>query len=674
MQGGAPTVAVNSLKVSGERQRWRRSFNVIAIIYLTLLIAPWRFLMPGLGLDWSAHMATAHALVSGWQWGQEVIYGFGPLGILYFRVFLEGTLLVTAVFWILVAVVFAIVLLELLEPVPLPWACVLFLCFALAMTYRRVDTIFFVIPMLAAIAAFRSPDPVRTWKVLLLVLLGGFGALAKLTFGVLSFLIFLVMDADRLLRRAPPLYTPAFLAAFVVGYLIAGQELQYFFPFVLRSGSFVSGYTEAMQLWGSHVEVGLFLTASAIVTVFFWRHELRRNEGTLRFARGVLYATCAAFFLFMVFKQGFVRHDLHTITSWDSLGAAGAAYIASVWQRIDGRKALAFATGAVLFASAYSLRVQADYGQLNLWGKLATGPVQQLASAAIFIWDRNAWLRHQQENRNEVVAAIKETIPLSPLDGPVDSIPPIQSAVLAHGLDYRPRPALQETSAYAGNLIEANQEFLRSDRAPRYIIFSTGSIDGRYPSLADGPLWPELLRLYEPDRLDGRYILLRRRAVPITDLLSAPMQAVARVAEGVPVPISGPVFISIRTRKTLFGRIAQLLFKPGGMWLTVKLANDSVHSYRIIPEVVRHGFVLSPLIDDNQKLGAFSAGYPELYPQSQVVAFQVDLDALAKFVYEPTIEVEVRRLSTEKLRATSDGTEIQSLFRSAFEKRGDPKR
>lgn len=674
MSDSKPTLTVRPLAPSGERRRWRLLFNIIAAVFLTLLIAPWRFLMPGLGLDWSAHVATAHAFVSGWQWGDDVIYGFGPLGILYFRVFLEGTLLVTALFWILVAVALVINLLELLKPVPLPWACVLFVCFALAMLYRRHDTIFFVVPMLAAIGAFRSPQPVRTWKILLLAVLGGFGALAKLTFGVLSFLIFLVLDADRALRKAPPVYMPAFLVAFIAGYVIAGQELENFFPFVFRSATFVSGYTEAMQLWGPHLEVAFFVIASAIVAVFFWRHEFQRNSGALQFARGALFAACAAFYLFMVFKQGFVRHDLHTITSWDSLGAAAAAYIASVWPRVSSKRSVTLAIGAVVFASVYSMRVQADYAQLDLWGKLASGPVQQLASAAIFVWDRGAWLRHQQDQRDSVVAVIRRTIPLPPLDGPVDSIPPIQSAVIAHRLDYRPRPALQETSAYAENLIEANKEFIRGSRAPKYFIFGTGSIDRRYPSLADGPLWPDLLSYYEPDRFDaGKRVILRRRPAALGSTLSEPVRTVVRIDQALTVPMSGPVFVNIRTRKTLFGRFAQLLFKPGGMWLTVKLADDSVRSYRIIPEVVRQGFVLSPLIDDNEKLGALSAGYPELYPKSQVVAFQVNVDPFSQFVYEPEIEIEVRRLLTQKLRAPSPDTEIHARFRSAHGKRGDQK-
>lgn len=677
MQGSATSAAASSLPASGERRAWRRSLGILAAIYLTLLIAPWRFLMPGLGHDWSAYTALAYALVSGWQWGHDIIYGLGPLATLYTRVFQEGTLLLTVIFWILMALALVSVLLELLKPVPLPAACVLFLCFALAMTYRRVDTIFFLVPMVAAIGAFRLPRPVHTWKIVLLALLGGVSTLAKLPFGVLSFAIFLLLDVDRAFRKLLPLYVPAFVAALLGGYLLAGQDLKYALPYLSFSASIVPEYGEAMQLWGPSSELVWFLICGALVGVFFWRQEFPRSRTTI--VRGALFAGCAGCFLFMIFKQGFARHDLHTITSWDALGAAGAAYIASVWQRIDSRKTVALAAVAVVFATLYSMRVQAEYsgvraehGELNLWHKLVGGPVQQVASAAIFLWDRDAWLRHQREQREATLASIRRAVPLPALDGPVDSIPAIQSPILAHGLDYRPRPALHETGAFSGRLIAANLAFLRSDRAPRYIIHSAGSIDRRYPSLPDGPLWPELMRLYEPDQLAGQYLVLHRRAAALGDMLSGPVRASARVGQAISIPMSGPVFVNIRTRKTFLGRIVQFLFKPGTMWLTVKLADDSLQTYRIIPELIRSGFVLSPLIDDNEKLSALFAGYPELYPKSRVVAFEVNLDGLAKFVYEPTVEVEVRRLLTEKLRAQSSATEIQSRFRSAFEKRGSP--
>ena len=660
MQGGAPTMAVQSLKASGERLRWRRTFNVIAVIYLTLLIGPWQFSMPKPGLDWSYHAVIAHALVSGWEWGRDVILTFGPLGILYSRLFVEGTLLTTVVFWILVALVLAINFLDLAKSVPLSWACILFIGFALPFTYERVEPVFFVIPLLAAIGTFRSPRPVATWKILFLVLLAGPAALIKLSFGILSLAIFLVLDTDRALRKTLPLYTPIFLVSVLAGYLYAGQNPLYFPEFLSRSVGAVSGYSEAMQLWGSSLELGFFLLAGAAVAALFWHFELRRADTRRPLVRTALFAACLGLFLFMIFKAGFVRQDLHTITSWDALSAGVAAYIASVWHRIDSHRTVACSIGVMVFAGIYSMLVQASWGQLDLWNKVVGVPVQQLASAAIFVADPDAWLLHNRRSREATLAAIRKGTPLSHLDDFVDSIPPIQSPVLAHGLDYRPRPNVLEHMGYTAALVEANLEFIRSERAPRYIIHGTGSIDGRYPSLADGPMWPELLRFYEPLRLEGNFLLLRRRTVALNDILSEPMQAAATLGRGVAIPVSGPVFVSIAVRQTFFGRIAQLLFKPGEIWLTVKLADDSTRSYRLIPGIARHGFVLSPLIENNSALAALSAGRAELLNRLNVVAFQIDADPLAKLAYESTFEVQVRALQTQKLRALSPDSEINS--------------
>jgi len=661
-------MAVMTLDASGERTRWRRFFNVGAAIYLTLLIAPWRFSMPKAGLDWSYFAALAHAWVSGWEWGRDINSTFGPLGILYFKPFIEGALLPTALFWVVVAVILAVNFLDLVRTAPLSWAFILLLGFALPFAYYRVEPVFFVIPLLAAVGTFRAPQPVATWKILLLAAVAGPAALIKLSFGILSLAIFVVLDIDRVHRKALPLCTPLFLITAFAGYLCAGQDPRHLITFIVESAGHVSGYSESMQYWGSYIELGAFLLASALAGFLFWRFEFRGNPLPRPLLRSVLYGACLGLFLLMIFKAGFVRHDVHSITSWDALSAAAAAYIASVWPRIDNRKAAACAIGVMVFACGYSIRIQADYGQPNLWNKAVTGPAQQLASAALFIVDADTWLLGQQRWREAALAAIRKGTPLTSLDGSVDSIPPIQSALLAHGLDYRPRPNLQEHQAYSGRLIDANLKFVRGERAPKYIIFSTGSIDGRYPTLADGPMWPDLLQLYEPIRLVGRNLLLRRRAAPLGNILSEPLRAAGHFGRGIALPASGPVFVRIHVRQTLLGSLAQLLLKPGQLWITVKLANDTIHKYLLIPEIARRGFVLSPLIDNNMALGAFSSGRPEIYPDLNVVAVRVDADGLAKATYEPEFEMEVRVLRTEELRLGSPDSEIHALFPSVSKK------
>jgi len=657
-------VAVNPLEASNKQLRRRLIFNVVALIYFTLLIGPWQFSMPKPGGDWSYHAVIAHALVSGWEWGRDVILTYGPLGILYSRLFVEGTLLATAVFWIVVCLVLAINFLDLVKSVPLSWAAVLFVGFAVPF-----KPVFFIIPLLAAIGTFRVPRPVATWKILLLVLLAGPAAMIKLPFGILSLAIFLVLDTDRVLRKTVPLYVPAFLASMFAAYLYAGQDPLYFLEFLSRSAGAVSGYSEAMQFWGSFLELGCFLITCFVFGILFWYCEFRRLAKPRSAVRTVLFAACLGLFLFMIFKQSFVRQDVHTITGWDALSAGVAAYIASVWHRLDTTKPAFASVVVIIFASAYSLVGQSYWGQLSLWQKFFGTPLQQLASAAILVADPQTWLAHNRINREGSLAALKNGTPLSALDGSVDSIPSIQSAILAHGLDYRPRPNVQEYTSYTKSLINADRQSVLGNRAPRYIIHGTGSIDARYPSLANGPMWPELLRLYEPLRMEGRYLLLRRRTTELASLLSAPVQAVARFGQGIAVPVSGAIYATIQSRQTLFGKIAQFLFKPGEMFLTVTLADHTNWRFRLVPEIARQGFVLSPLVKDNRVLAALSAGRPELFDRFNVVGFRVDLDAMATLAYEPNFEVQLRRLETDQLRALPADSEIDAFLRSISHQR-----
>jgi len=669
LQEAALKVADHSREASSKQLRRRRIFNVAALIYLTLLVGPWQFSMPKPGQDWSYYAVIAHALVSGWEWGRDVILTFGPLGILYSRLFLEGTLLTTAVFWILVCLVLAVNFLDLVKSVPLTWACVLFLGFALPFTYDRVDPVFFVIPLLAAIGTFRAPQPVATWKILLLVLLAGPAAMIKLTFGILSLAIFLVLDTDRALRKKAPVYTPVFLVSMYAAYLYAGQDPNYLLEFLIRSAGAVSGYSEAMQLWGSFLELGCFLIANAIFGGLFWYCEFRRLASPRPALRTTLYGVCLGLFLFVVFKQGFLRQDVHTINGWDALSAGLAAYIASVWHRLDSIKPALSSVAVIVFASAYSLAGQAHWGQLSLWQKFMGTPLQQLASAAILVADPHAWLLHNRTSREASLAALRNGTPLPSLDGSVDSIPSIQSAILAQGLDYRPRPTVQAYTAYSDSLIDANLQFLRSNRAPKYVIGGTPSFDGRYPSLADGPMWPDLFRLYEPIRFEKRNLLLQRRAVPLKNVLSEPLRAVGHLGQGIALPVRGPVFVKIAVRQTLLGRLAQLLFKPGQIWLTLKLANGTDRKYLLIPGIARRGFVLSPLIDNNMALGALSIGHPELYPDLRVVAFRIDSDRMASLAYDPAFELEVQPIRIDDLRAALPNSELPALFYPKSEKR-----
>jgi len=637
--------------------------GTVAAVYLVLLLAPLSFRMPAADLDSSAHFTVAYAFVSGWQWGRDIIFAFAPLGFIFPRPFLEGTLLITVLFWVSMGLGLAFAFLTFARTIPKIYAVILFVAFAAPLPYSP-DAVFFAVPILAAIAHLANPGRAQTGIFLFLAVIAGVGALVKLSFAILALVIVVGLDLDQIRLRRIPRLTAVFLVTFVLSYLLAGQDLRYVVPFILQSIEQVNGYTEAMQLWGSTFELVLFLATSAIVACAIAFAEILRVGLARPIFPKVVFCAISGLVLLMLFKAGFVRQDLHTLNSWAGLSICLTAYAAAVWSQLPRSTAIALVGLSVVLAAAPAARVRSEIGRTLLVQRAVLVPLQQLSSIRDLIANPNAWLAQARETANAHSALVRRQIPLSPLDGSADVIASVQGAMIANGLNYRPRPNIQEYGAYTPKLTDVNLEFIRSERAPKYVLHNTGTIDNGYPSLADGPMWPEFLRLYAPLRFEGKYLLLQRRPRPASGIMSEPVSITAKLGEELIVANDGPKFITIQPQKTLLGRLAQFLFKPGMLSLRVKLADGSERAFRIVPGIASKGFVLSPLIEDNVALAALFFGYPEQLAGQNVVSIRVDVDSFSAYVFKPTVDIQMSTLLAETWRVALSGADISSVFAS----------
>ena len=172
--------------------------------------------------------------------------------------------------------------------------------------------------------------------------------------------------------------------------------------------------------------------------------------------------------------------------------------------------------------------------RLGSWSSLdlsavARNGMHQVGRAAELLLDPPGWMAHQREEKAQSFRAVRSRRPLPALDGSGDVIPSVQSELIASGLEYRPRPTIQEYTTYSASLIDRNRRFFSGPRAPKYLLFAPGSIDGRHPASAEGPLWPLFLSLYEPvDRVRGM-LLLRRRESSRSRVSSASRSGAASV-------------------------------------------------------------------------------------------------------------------------------------------------
>jgi len=206
-------------------------------------------------------------------------------------------------------------------------------------------------------------------------------------------------------------------------------------------------------------------------------------------------------------------------------------------------------------------------------------------------------------------ADIRRQNPLPAIEGPVDIYPYNQDVLVAYGLDYAPRPVFQSCTAFRPSLAALNAAYLRGDRAPGTILFNVHNIDGRYPTLDDGPSWPELLTRYDISAKEGRYLVLKRASAPRAFALAPSGEAVATVGEWLEMPTPAPVvWADVDVRLAPANCVLGFLWRPVWPVLSVKLADGSEKAFRFVASMGRSGFLLSPLVEDIDQFALLAAG------------------------------------------------------------------
>jgi hypothetical protein len=607
----------------------RRSILVaLGCAYIVLLFCPWRFFMPQAGLDASWIEVIGYGARQRWQWGRDIVFTYGPLGFLLpnpYRGGANGTALALNTF---LALAFGQGLMAVLPREPSRWSIGLFvlIAFPAAMMERLAFTVF---GLLAALLYFRRPGAVWHWRASILAAAAGVFAMVYISSGALGLGIFLLLDISRLTHRRRPVFLPVFVVAAAISYLSAGQDATRLPQFLRGSIELISGYAGAMSLVGNRLELAAFLPMSALVFAgVLWSEQARLRRKDDRWD-AVLLVAVVALVWFVSFKRGFVRHDLHSLSAWQTLAMAAAAYAAMRWSDPESRGVRWLLVGlsmaacvASIFAWDQSIRIASVGRQVS--DILIRQPVLALEEAMEAVVDSAEWRRALLERRMRALSEIRAAVPLPRVRGSVDVIPNVQSAVLAHGLSYRPRPVFQDYAAYTPWLMDLNRAHYRSAQAADYVLFRPDTIDGRYPLLDQGTTVNELLTLYDPIELEHDLLVLKRRLEPLSAVMVNTKESTATAGEWVSLETDDRlVMLSVTPSLNLLSRLTAFFFRPPILALSVRLADGSEHKFRLIEGIARSGFLLSPLVENSLAFAAAATDRWEAVEHLRVLAFRI---------------------------------------------------
>jgi hypothetical protein len=569
---------------------------------------PW---FPSEGLDSSWVLGMNQAVAQRLSIGSDLIFTFGPYASIYTRQYhpasdtlmLAGGAYLGLSYWLGMRM--------LIRGRHIFWGLVLIVVLASFGT-QSADARLLSYPLLVAFvcpALLRRTLPgANQWRldlvlvgvlfspIALLFLIKGTLILLGASVILMSSIYFVTKESLHLALSC--LVAPALSA--LVFWAAGDQPLSSLPAYLISTISIISGYTEAMSVFGRTSEIVAFI-ASATLSLGALLLGIRNSERERVYLGGIL-----SLFLFVSFKAGFIRHDAHAI-----LGAC-ALVMATVMLGL-----ILTPTKLLWVALASSLGTG-----LYVEGNYIKHPISQFLAMTLGTY-QNAWIGLRKRVLDKswptsefagAMQMLKRKANFPVLAGSTDIYPFDQAYLIASGNRWNPRPIFQSYSVYTPELCEKNRAHLFANGAPDNVIFKVAPIDGRLPSTEDGCSWPALLTNYRPDHIDGDFLFLKRDVGP-TAALSLPVLSGTKRSLGdiILLPKTHkPIYAMVDVRPTWVGRIVNILFKPSPLIITFNMTNGEMINYRLISGMANSGFLISPLIQNTVEFALLYGGVANL--------------------------------------------------------------
>lgn len=579
--------------IMSSRKIWIASC-VLLLIFVLITFVSFAPHMPENALDPSWMWGMSYAVDNGISLGSDIVFTYGPLANVYTWAYSAkyGDFYFILSLYLAVAMYFGIwsIFVDRRRVIPIIMLAVVFAWFG-----DRKDAFFMVMPIIALFNVIGSDLEGEKWQgrrlYAFMALLPVFGILPliKLSFSVICgfsalIAVFLFVRQREYKAILAVLLIP--VVTLISLWVMVGQKLSDLPMYVFNALPIISGYTEAMAIYGS-LALPVFALVGSVVVLFGILSSARLSK--------FLVATVAVLggtYLFLLFKAGFVRQDTHPAMM--GIGIMTLALLA--WPLIHSLRTLGTTVIAIVLGSVVAF-VSLSTHPVGVTNYFLWRAESSLNGALIRVLDPDVLAANFKAAKQEIAASD----PIPKLSGSTDVYSYAQAALLASDNEWSPRPIFQSYSAYTPALLEKNANFLQSSRAPKNIIFNIEPIDGRLASLDDGASWPALFQQYEPQALVGKRIILSRNNNPAPTLVDLG-QADTRMGQPVRIPdFNGQVYMTVKVRPSMLGKLKSLLFKPSYLLGRLTFKSGQILEYRVISGMMQTPFLVSPLVESSRE-------------------------------------------------------------------------
>lgn len=653
--------------------------NIIWLIIGTLsLLLSLGFL--GLGLfpddtsylDWSWKLSLHQFFLSNKAFGQEVIFPLGPYGFLYSKTYFPGTYLLTFIIWIFFALVFWWSsfwlsfkrLSNFDKPNIIIINAIWFLGLLFLLQGSLPDAFFMSFSIFLLTYYFYIDNKKTSIHSILITITLSLICLIKFSFTGSSLAIIFLITINDILEKQKPILLTTFLSSFLLLWLLAGQSL-FAIPSFVLNGLTVAQYYSELAFGGTLSEISLVLSTIFLVILPVMLNEIKPqiNKESLKTALPFLgYLGLSQ----MAFKAGYTRIDeFHVFTTNKVIIVIALVYLLIIFSQ-EVKYYVKYSLLLGLLASIMLLSANLNwYGRTNLIKYIKSG-LEVLSNNISLSFSIITQKTDLSANYQDKMAKIRQQNPLPPIDGSVDIYSARQTILLAHNLDYRPRPVFQSNMASPTQVAQINVDHLKSNLAPKYIFFNNEVIDTRYPSIEDGLCWPELLTLYDIKSFTPKHqlLLLESSKSPKTYSFKNIFSQKTTFNQEIDLTQinSNPLWVKLNIETTLTGKLTSVFWRIPILYLKVTLMDGKQYIYYLPREMAKNGFLISPLVNNSIDFAKLaSQKWQTELNQNLVKSFTILVEdsKFTDWFFQSNISISLDNLEFPKQDLTSLLTELK---------------
>ena len=568
----------------------------IALTLLTFLfLIPKPYLtIPALDASWQ--VTLEEAFFKNWEFGTTVNFTGGPLSFLYsptslgyyvfWQIAAESLILSLAIFLIFRALRSQSLLIKALA----------FICIIPSATMGK-DGIFMASILAASLILLDTKHlrwiakGIPTYLAILGLMKFSFATLGIACIAVLAVAAYIQKDHSRAYKLAG-----TYLVSFIGIWIIIGQNPLTIPAFFINSLQISKGYLWNMNLHENSkifyfLVFYLLLICIPILIYSLWKGRKATNWITLIIAAASIYLS---------WKAGITRAGPHLAFFLQS-----AVVIVLLLFPIATSKAL----GKLWLALAVS-----GYFASLTW--IYPGGIRPIATNTWNLFKGNLHFLVNPDSLNQtytriipMVLAENELPGVKELVGKssIDLLHFQHSVLILNGLNFQPRPTIQNYHAFNRYLSKLNQAHIRNN-PPDFILVRYGLVDQRYPYSDDALYNLEVFENYKPSMEEKNYMLLKRTDVPRKlEMGSALIEKTIQSGEYVDIAEFSQklLWLKVHYNPSFLHKLSSFFYKPEVLVIGLNLEDGTSRNFRLVGGNLNEGFLLNPLMEGDKALSDF---------------------------------------------------------------------